>query len=125
MIKVKEITDISVLTELENKFSCGYVQGDRGLLMSENDQQLGFAVMGLVKTVVEIKGIKLKESLGFPYKDLLTRSLLAVLRDFNPIIVRVKSDDKYYEMFGFVKNGDYYEIVTTDINLAGSCCAHK
>ena len=125
MIKVKEVTDVAVLEQLESQYDCGYQEGDRGLLMSENDKSLGFAVMGLVKTFVEIKGIKINPDLTFPYEDLLTRSLLAVLRDFNPIVVRIKSDKKYYERFGFVKNGDYYEMITTDINLAGTCCDHK
>ncbi len=125
MIKIKEITDVSRLTDLERIYKCGYAEGDRGLLMSENDQNLGFAVMGLVKTFVEIKGVRINDSLSFPYLDLLTRSLLAVIRDFNPIWVRIKSEDKYYERFGFKKKGEYYEIISTEINLAGSCCDHK
>lgn len=121
MIVIKEEVDLSVLKTANNAFDCGFAEGDRAFVMRESDEIIGFAVISLVKTYVLIKDIKVKDGLPFGYYDLLTRSVLAVLRDFDPITVKINKTDAYYKGFGFTQSDDGMEVITTDINLKGSC----
>lgn len=97
---------------------------ERVLLMDEENEIIGASVIGLDKTVVEIRFVKVKDR-PFPYYDLLARSTLNLINLFElPIRVRVKSD-KYFAPFGFEEEGDGFMYIMSDkIVFKGSICGH-
>ncbi|MBR2970916.1 MAG: hypothetical protein IKC48_03880 [Clostridia bacterium] len=65
---------------------------ERVLIMDENGQKIGAAVIGLDRTVVEIRQLIVKDR-PFPYFDLLARSTLNIINLFElPIMVRVENN---------------------------------
>lgn len=97
-------------------------EDERVLLMEENGVYIGASVIGLDKTVVEIRQLIVKDK-PFPYFDLLARSTLNLINLFQmPIMVRVKSDD-YFVPFGFKQNDDGFMYIESDkITFKGSIC---
>lgn len=98
---------------------------ERVLMMDEEGEIIGCSVIGLNKTVVEIRSIIVKDR-PFPYFDLLARSTLNLINLFElPITVRVKSDP-YFLPFGFTDGGDGFMYIISDkIVFKGSICGEK
>lgn len=122
MIRIREVTEGQNLAALARRFALPYFTGDRGFVMTE-DGPIGFAVIGLERAEVHIRGIAAPE-LPFAYYDLLTRALLNVLRDFSPIKIVVGENNDYFARFGFRSEGEKMTVVSTDIQLKG-CCGGK
>lgn len=97
---------------------------ERVLIMDEGGEYIGAAVIGLNKTIVEIRQIIVKDR-PFPYYDLLARSTLNLINLFElPILVRVIKND-YFRPFGFEEAADGYMYVQSDkIIFKGSICGH-
>ncbi|MBE5731184.1 MAG: hypothetical protein E7350_04475 [Clostridiales bacterium] len=99
---------------------------ERVLIMDENGEKIGAAVIGLDRTVVEIRQLIVKDR-PFPYFDLLARSTLNIINLFElPIMVRVENNP-YFTMFGFKQEEDGFMYVRSDeITFKGSLCGgHK
>ncbi len=94
---------------------------ERVLIMDEGGKYIGASVIGLNKTIVEIRQIIAKGT--FPYYDLLARSTLNLINLFQlPILVRVEKND-YFRPFGFEEATDGYMYVQSDkIVFKGSLC---
>lgn len=99
-------------------------EDERVLLMDEEGEMIGASVIGLNKTVVEIRFMTVKDR-PFPYYDLLARSTLNLINLFElPIMVSVKSDP-YFLPFGFKDGGDGKMYIESDkIIFKGSICGH-
>ncbi len=97
---------------------------ERVLLMNEGEEYIGAAVIGLNKTIVEIRQLIVKDR-PFPYYDLLARSTLNLINLFElPIMVRVKKSD-YFTPFGFEEASDGFMYIQSDkIVFKGSICGH-
>lgn len=95
---------------------------ERVLIMDEGGEYIGASVIGLNKTIVEIRQIIVKDR-PFPYYDLLARSTLNLINLFElPILVRVVISD-YFRPFGFEQATDGYMYVQSDkIVFKGSIC---
>lgn len=95
---------------------------ERVLIMDEDGEKIGASVIGLNKTVVEIRQIIVKDR-PFPYYDLLARSTLNLINLFElPIMVRVKSEP-YFKPFGFAEAEDGFMYIPSDkIVFKGSIC---
>ncbi|MCH5163702.1 MAG: hypothetical protein J1F36_01650 [Clostridiales bacterium] len=95
---------------------------ERVLIMDEEGEKIGASVIGLDKTVVEIRQIIVKDR-PFPYYDLLARSTLNLINLFElPIMVRVKSK-AYFKPFGFIEASDGFMYIRSDkIVFKGSIC---
>ena len=95
---------------------------ERVLLMEEGGEWIGASVIGLDKTVVEIRKKNIKNK-PFPYFDLLARSTLNIVNLFElPIMVRVESRP-YFKAFGFEVAEDGFMYVQSDkITFKGSLC---
>ena len=123
MIKISEVTAEQRLCELAQRFAVPYFRGDRGFVMTE-EGDIGFAVIGLERTEVRIRGIAAPAQ-PFAYYDLLTRAVLNVLRDFNPIKIVIDKQSEYFASFGFKREGENMAMISTDIQLNGNCCAKE
>ena len=123
MIRVKEYS-FDEAKDIVEKLGGTLSPDERVLLMDEHDEYIGASVIGLNKTVVEIRQIIVKDR-PFPYYDLLARSTLNLINLFElPIMVRVKSD-KYFIPFGFTDGGDGNMYIQSDkIVFKGSICGH-
>ncbi len=95
---------------------------ERVLIMDEGGEKIGASVIGLDRTVVEIRQIIVKDR-PFPYFDLLARSTLNIINLFElPIMVRVESKP-YFTAFGFTQAEDGFMYVQSDkITFKGSLC---
>ncbi|MBR2968057.1 MAG: hypothetical protein IKC35_04715 [Clostridia bacterium] len=121
MVTVKEYTYEQakpIVDSLGGKLSAD----ERVLLMEEGGAWIGASVIGLDKTVVEIRQIIVKDK-PFPYFDLLARSTLNIVNLFElPIMVRVESRP-YFKAFGFEQAEDGFMYVQSDkITFKGSLC---
>lgn len=121
MITVKEYTfeqANKIVSELGGTLS----PDERVLLMDEDGKMIGASVIGLDKTVVEIRQLIVKDK-PFEYFDLLARSTLNVINLFVlPIMVRVASRP-YFKAFGFTEAEDGFMYIASDkITFKGSLC---
>lgn len=103
-------------------FGASLTPDERALLMEEGGDVVGVSVIGLNKTVVEIRHIIVKDR-PFPYYDLLARSTLNLINLFElPIMIRVPKND-YFTPFGFTDGGDGFMYIQSDkIVFKGSIC---
>lgn len=123
MVTVKEYSynDAKpIVEELGGKLS----PEERVLIMDEGGEYVGASVIGLNKTIVEIRQIIVKDR-PFPYYDLLARSTLNLINLFElPIMVRVEEND-YFRPFGFEQAADGFMYIQSDkIVFKGSICGH-
>lgn len=123
MIRVKEYSFDEAKQTVE-RLGGTLSEDERVLLMDEEGEFIGASVIGLNKTVVEIRQIIVKDR-PFPYYDLLARSTLNLINLFElPITVSVKKDD-YFIPFGFTDGGDGNMYISSDkIVFKGSICGH-
>ena len=123
MITVKEYT-FEKAKDIVNELGGTLSEDERMLIMDEEGEIVGASVIGLNKTVVEIRQLIIKDK-PFPYFDLLARSTLNLINLFElPIKVSVKSDP-YFLPFGFKDGGDGMMYVMSDkITFKGSICGH-
>lgn len=123
MVTVKEYTYENAKDTVKN---LGGTLGsdERVLIMDEEGEVVGASVIGLNRTVVEIRQIIVKDR-PFQYFDLLARSTLNLINLFElPIKVSVKSDP-YFLPFGFTDGGDGKMYIMSDkITFKGSICGH-
>ncbi len=123
MVTVKEYTYENAKDTVKNLG--GKLSSDeRVLIMDEEGEVVGASVIGLNRTVVEIRQIIVKDR-PFPYFDLLARSTLNLINLFElPIKVSVKSDP-YFLPFGFTDGEDGKMYIMSDkITFKGSICGH-
>lgn len=112
--EVKENCDSLVKKFCLDEFSIN----ERVFALYEGDVK-GIAVIELQGGAVLIKAVT--DCGSFGYKDALIRALLAVIKNFNPICVKVKSEE-YYLRFGFNGLGEFMQIMSDKIVFA---CPHK
>lgn len=130
MIEVYEINGLRAI-DCAKMFGVELNAAERVFVMHE-DGDIGAGVLQLDKGVVIIKHIITDKP--FLYFDLLVRSMLAAVRDMRGIKIRIKMDsvkagqiginpekDGYFLKFGFTKQGDFLEVLSSDINLSGNC----
>lgn len=124
MITVKEYS-FEQAKAYTDAFNVPLSPEERVLLMDEGGEIIGASVIGLDRTVVEIRHIFVKDR-PFPYYDLLARSTLNLINLFElPIMVRVQPSD-YFLPFGFIKNEDGFMYVQSDkITFKGSLCGGR
>lgn len=122
MVTVKEY-DYEYAKKYVTALGGSLSEDERVLLMDEGGIIIGASVIGLNKTIVEIRFVKVKDR-PFPYFDLLARSTLNLINLFElPITVRVKNDD-YYAPFGFTKRDDGYMYIKSDEIVFKGQCGH-
>ncbi len=123
MVTVKEYKyeDAKPITD---KLGVALSPDERVLIMDEGGEYIGASVIGLAKTIVEIRQLTVKDR-PFPYYDLLARSTLNLINLFElPIMVRVEKND-YFVPFGFEEASDGYMYIQSDkIVFKGSLCGH-
>lgn len=124
MVTVKEYS-FNEANEKVSKLGGTLSPDERALIMDEEGELIGASVIGLDKTVVEIRQLIVKDR-PFPYFDLLARSTLNLINLFElPIKVRVKSDN-YFIPFGFIDGGDGFMYIESDkIVFKGSICGER
>lgn len=114
MLTVKECTIISKCEEISKKFGAPYNALDRAFALY-GGEPIGIGILGLDKGIVVIKYIS--DCGGAQNFDLLARSILFFIKDFNPIMVRADCHQEYFFRFGFANNGGATYIMSDKIDF--------
>lgn len=121
MVTVKEYTFDEAQPAVK-KLNLNLSPDERVLVMDEDGEIVGASIIGLDKTVVEIRAVAVINR-PFAYYDLLARSTLNLINLFElPIMVRVEKSE-YFKPFGFTEAKDGFMYVRSDeIVFKGSIC---
>lgn len=120
MISVYE--EKKYLENLSEKFNCFIGTADRCYVADIGDDIVAIAVVyfgiEIIIKSIRVSNVKFKEQ----FHDLITRSILNIIKNGETDRVIIEDVNSYYEQFGFEVKGEYMFCLNKNIVLKGNCC---